>query len=379
MIRTIDLGLRIRVFEDYNELMTENELLINNVSKINEVKRAILTVQGKITEMTTAQGNISTQRKLQREIREEMKPMRKIFLTYILGRDKLSDDEEALLEDSFISKQIFTLMSIVATIEQGNGFRIGDEIDFAQLTFFKELIKQYLNVLFLSYEKKEKDGIWKAKQKLNEFMMRMDTEQVEKIVQALDEQYRRNLKSYFKGYKGNKETVNDLLEGGYKKKLFSEGIELFIKNGQSITPEHKRDTIIKRSWELVDIAMFLGIKDVDGRTLTADYAQELDTYEKAVKFAKYIKGQIKGMPENYETSIVNILDHIKTDEARAVENVDEQEFKVTIKKDFLNEACAGVGVPGCLILRAFTARCRSCTHARQTLRSSRYLARIMFK
>ena len=56
-------------------------------------------------------------------------------------------------------------------------------------------------------------------------------------------------------------------------------MDIPVDVSEGLTEDKKRIKILQRTYEIVEIALALGVKKIDGHELTLDYASTLDSYE----------------------------------------------------------------------------------------------------
>ena len=212
-------------------------------------------------------------------------------------------------------------------------------VSFNEVPLATAVIRNALDALFKVYDPaNKKQAAPAARAGLNNFVMAFDA-------RALT-QFNHGIKQ-FDG--SNAETIEDLISAGYAKELWNKGIDFDTYASQGITEEEKKETIHQAAYELVETVMALGVKEIDGEELVLEQAAaRLDTSDKIKIFLDRVKAIHVNIPEETLDRFDQIIAFIELKESEQVLAVhDAVKFRVTIKKDFLNEATAGQGVPGC--------------------------------
>ncbi|MEI7998443.1 MAG: HEAT repeat domain-containing protein, partial [Candidatus Omnitrophota bacterium] len=327
----IDLNLRMKLADDYLEIVSVDSILRigqeGGAFKEDLVKTFTQTrdeLNKIIGDIVTLNKTSSAKRKSQERSEPFMENLRKSFLRYILGRE-LSSNEIALLKNAEVSKQVFTILSVLA------------KLNFSESVLMRQVAKDFFNVLFLEYDEANPDALAIAKGKLNTFIMEFTQENLTK-----SNSNNKQLE------KSNKETIDELVAAGYSRDLWSKGVEFTTNIKEGITEEKKRKSIKQASFEMVEIAIALGVKSVNGQEVTLEKAGDIDNYEKAKKFLEGLKVSGIQIPEEREDRLEDIVHYIERKEAEPIIPIQEEAtFNVVVKKDFLKEASAGRGVPGC--------------------------------
>ncbi len=333
----VDLNVRMNMIDNYLEMLAVQDLMLADQSREKSAFKDTLvqTLAKTRTVLDQMIGNIETpditsskRRRILEGIKPFMESLRRDVLKYVLGRE-LTNQEAVLLQNNEVNQKILKVLSILATLSV---------VDFYERTLARRVVADFLNVLFLAYDPStEKDTLENAKAKLSAFMMDFDNKNLTNAnggQQQLD--------------RSNREMVEDLVSAGYSRDLWTRGIEFEIGVSQGITEEGKRESIRQASFEMVETALALGVKEVNGREISLEMAKEVDNYEKAKAFANGLKALKITIPEDRSDRLKDILHYIEAKEGEPVIAAQEEsKFRVTIKKDFLNEATAGLGVPGC--------------------------------
>lgn len=321
MNSNIELRTRMNVAAEYAELIAIAELFGEykesdklSSDKLGMANSALIAsldnINAIIGAITTA-STISRRSKLAASIASHMKPLKIAVMEYIIDRN-LSDSERSLFDVPSISKEILTVLSIALTAELSESFTDGDSL--------REYIKNALITLFSNYVPGESGALDNAKVKTREWLI--NTEK-------------------------NKATIDKLVKAGYDERLWTDGIEISIPVVKSITEERKLQMILQSAHDMVDIALALGVKYIDGETLTLDYAKHLNTYDKANSFYNSVKSSVSSIAEDTDESLIDILNFIQRTERIPVGGDEEAAFNVVIQKDIFREGTAGMNVPGC--------------------------------
>jgi HEAT repeat protein len=311
---SIDLSLRMKISDDYAELVTMNNLLKKKISDGpfeetfgKELKTCLDEVNELLEKIQLPNQTISQQRTLGNKIQDRFQSLRKSFLEFYLYRE-ITPKEAELLKDPKVLKQITTILSIVVTLT------------FEEKEEMRALARQSMDSLFKNYDPAyQEEALSKARQKLNEFILTQGK---------------------------NPQVLEGLKKSAYDQKLWEEGVWLQILSSEGITLEQKLKEILQSSFEIVEIAISAGIENIDNQPLTLEYSTKLDSHEASKVFYEKIQ-ETQKLSEEKKDRIKYILDHIQQVENKKIEAVEPHTFTATIKKDFLNEATAGLGVPGC--------------------------------
>jgi len=342
----VDLKTRMKVLCDYNELMMYDNLLQDDWSR-TELKRNVnqAHIEAKadcdsvISEIETAkEGEDVSIRGLQEKISRRVGHLRKDILFYVIGR-QLKPEEEELINNDDIRKKILRIAALSCSLNKGE----------------PQLIRQVfigaIEAMLGGYDPKnpnKAEAIENALSALNRWIMSIDREMLAELYLKASPQ--RSLESYkedLKERKCNKEIVDELVEHGYNRKLWEDGVELTMDLTKGLTEEEKTEQILSATYEVVEKAIELGMKKIHGRKLTLNYAKNLDTFAETKHFIDEMKKGITLTP-NDERRLKYILDSVRDMESQKIcEDAKPQKFRVTIRKDFIKEATSGVGVPGC--------------------------------
>ncbi|MCK5493123.1 MAG: hypothetical protein KAJ14_08435, partial [Candidatus Omnitrophica bacterium] len=297
----IDLRIRMKVCEDYMELVIIRELISDSI------KETIDSVNMLISEIVETPLSISQIEKRQKGISNKLIPVKKQLVNYLLD-EEINGEKQKLLKDRDTLKQVITIATIIVTAEFVGGHVL------------KDIFKGYLRKLFSSFDPSDPDGIEKAKKKAQEWVIKQSSNQ--KIIKFLQTR-------------------------GYKKDILTKEMEIKRRSSQGITEYKKSEMIRSSTYEMVvDIAMKAGIKEIEGKSLRSDYFKSIDTYVKAKEFCELVKKSGVLSKEQFQR-MTDILDMIKRTEDLLIKEVKEAEFRIVINNGFLSEATAGRGVPGC--------------------------------
>jgi len=322
----IDLNLRMKVADDYLEIMSIEQLARAQTSQFGEDLRVAVVetresldqMIGKISVVGTTS---SSRRKIQAKSTSTMENMRVKFLRYEFGRD-LSAQETAILKIPEIKKQVLTVLSILS--------RAGDPL-------LRKVFIDSLQVLFLAYDEKETDALEKARSKQIAFIRNFDKNNLTRANAD---------KELFQ--KSNNEIREELIAAGYKKELWEDQIQVETTVSAGITEEKKRESIRQASFELVETAIALGVKVINGKEISLKMAGEIDNYEKVNAFLEGLRSAVPQIPEDRADRLEDILHYIQRKESEPIVTTQEEtKFTVVIERDPLKLALAGLGVPGC--------------------------------
>lgn len=330
MEQDYDLKTRINILADHCELLALEE----NVTL--QSKEKLL----KLIKQTAAQFNATIERirqfgpkqkaqilKLQKSNAKILKTLRRKLVSIALGRP-LNRREIKLFAHPQTLGKILNLMRLVYGIEGGSGF--------GQRALCEQLLANLLTVLLLNYAPAQEQAEQKAVTAMNKWLFNLDKNAIRKMGgEELPIQ-------------GNFEIRERLVAAGFKSRLWEEGIEIPVSKTQSLTDEEKKNQVRSASFELIEIALMIGITQVDDQPLSLDKAKEIDSHEKAQIFTEQIKNSELAITTELSDRINHILQTIAELEKQKVQKEAEQAcFHVTIKKDLFTEALAGTGVPGC--------------------------------
>ncbi|MBN2144552.1 MAG: hypothetical protein JW774_08005 [Candidatus Aureabacteria bacterium] len=331
-----DLEVRMRAAEDYIEMMIFHEMTEENKEAYEGIaaafESALKEMDAYAEEMMEGEPTISQERTAEEKMRKSLNRVRGEFLRKLLEVDELEDFELELLGDPQILKQMMTLLSVLLTLELSYDFQEGD--------LAREIMKRALTVFFEGYENRD---LSQAKQALNEFVINLGNEELNEILEDL------GLEPLDQTHKCNKEIIEELTQAGYKKALFTDGITKTVHLPTSISAEDKKDSIRKSAEEIVELAITLGITTLGKRTLTPAIATELGSSEKILQFWRqietaYVKDKkTRSLFEVHEKLVAKRMEYVRKIEALPVGASQAQDFRITIKKDLIEEACVGMG------------------------------------
>lgn len=342
---SIDLKIRMAIIPDYLSMLAIEKSVSQDSSEAfhkQELTRLVAEAKQVIDQELAAipdKGSVSQKRKAQRKISERIKSLREEFLVYLLGR-RLTAGEAELFEMPYFFKKIMTVVSIVS------GF--GEESAFGEKALTWELLRRALNTLFLSYDPGQPDAASLASAKLNAFVLNLDRPKLAEILTASvagkeDRPYERSAE-----HKSNEEIRKELIAAGVSPELWDNGIDFPIELSSGLTEENKRKQISLAANEMIDIARELGLQKVGRVSLAAGETPVFTDYEKAQKFYDDVLASGVTVPQQKRTRFDQILLSVRSLESKPVViDLEKRSFRVTIKKDFFEEATAGLGVPGC--------------------------------
>lgn len=354
----IDIHLRMRIAEDYIEIISCQRMLKeyfkdNDLTKnfSETIKLGTRTIEKELKEYIASivdrDKEIKARKQLKGAIKNVLQGMRITFLKCLLGRD-ITARESAIFSHAKAKQKIVTILSIVSTLKASDSF---EEDDLARL-----LVTYCLDVLISNYDEDDVHSLDKAIRKINTYIMNITHEDIVQLHQSLlkDRQdsdgsdNEHDIEKDFEGRLSNKEVRQRLIKNGYDARLFDEGVEFEIILNQGLSQEDKDNRIQKWAHALVEIVIErLSIHEIHGASLSFNSAQEIVDGDSAKAFIAAVK-EACTIDEDIEDDIDNIIDGIERDSALVVGGtVSPRTFTITCKKDFLQEATAGLGVSGC--------------------------------
>ena len=356
--KQIDLRLKMNVLADYTELLQMDELFFPDKESLlqnnpfiqphasqDKEKDKIEKTFGHLAEKINAiiQGIMETPpekkakaRRLQERISSQMNAFRESFLTNVLGRP-ITDTEIGFISKSENYEKILRLVALVFTIDRGESFR--------EPLLARVLLTKLLNVFFLNYDPTAADPQAKANAEMNTWLYSLSLEDFKSIAK---EAFGQNTERILKDRKCNKEIRAQLMAKGYNNRLWSYGIDFKAHAKEGLNQEEKRGQILSATFELVEIALLAKITQIEGREITLQYADNLDSYQKAKEFADLIIERSFHLTANMKNRLRYILESVREmDRQPILDDLSERIFRITIKKDLFTESFSGVGVPGC--------------------------------
>lgn len=329
----VNLSLRMQMVDYYWEVLAVEAMTVNepaDTQNIGELKIAVTQAQerlkSRMQEMSVGGVTKAYQRKIMERTKGDLLDFRKAFLSFILQRP-VNERELVLLSEAAISKDIMTVLSIVATLRV---------VQFTESKLMRDMVRDALQTLFSAYDQGQSDSIESARIKLFEYVLKLERPQVD------DKSGQSNIFS-------NERIIDALEAAGYSRDLWSKGVDIKVKTAKGITEEMKRENIRRATYEMVEIALAAGVATVNGKKISLENAGQLDSYSKARDFVEQLQWRQRNkVPEAGLERLNDILFYVQGQENLKVMAMPaETTFRVTIKKDFLAEASAGVGVPGC--------------------------------
>ncbi|NQU17491.1 MAG: hypothetical protein HQ564_05430 [Candidatus Saganbacteria bacterium] len=360
--KEIDFKIRMKVLMDYAEVVQLDELLLpkkesgtrfERLEDGDKIKQQIKVFDVLVCELDQILEEISQSdqklkakvRRLQAKLGKKLMPFRRKLIAEVLGRP-IKRRERKLLDNGVSYNRILRLVSLVLTIDRGGGFDQGG--------FSRVFLKKVLGVFFANFFPGNFSTLKKAEENairvLNNWLCSLSKDEIEKMYQEHYEtdEGRREYNKSTEHVRGNAEIRAALMANGYKDALWGEGVGIQAELKDGLTQEDKRRQIISATGELVEIAMMLGIEEIDSEKLTLHYAKRLDSYKKASDFAAHIKNSVDSISDEVKGNIRYILENVSDFEKQRVQkNAKAAIFRATVKKDLFVEAYSGVGVPGC--------------------------------
>ncbi len=257
----------------------------------------------------------SQSRRLLEGSRKVMSGVRLAMIKFIIRRET-SAKEEALIENETFRQKIMLIVS-----ETNSLAKLEDE-----WPLMREMTRKSLEVLF-------KTG---SRQAVTDFLMNFSQTNLRKIKGAAALP------------KSNKEIRAQLIRAGYSGRLWTQGLDFEMSTTQGTTLEDKIKSIRQDSFEMIEIAVSLGIKNLEGKSLSLKEISFIETLDQARNFMAAMEKTGVKIPFDKEERLRNIIGKIERVASIPITlNPPKKTFRVTVKKDFLNEATAGLGVPGC--------------------------------
>ncbi|EKD26616.1 MAG: hypothetical protein ACD_79C01095G0001, partial [uncultured bacterium] len=338
----IELRTRMEFLESYSDILSVHLIISDNNAEKSELEieynktlKACNTLLDEVDK--THKTNPSIAKKNSVTISKNLINLRLALINYIIGR-KPTEIEESLLNDIELKNNLLRIVGFVTSL---------NEKSFNEAKKAHLFLKEILTKLFISYriyrefKNDEKEAISFALEHLNRWLRLLDKNKLDKMIEGTD--------SYLPDTnKGNREIIEELVSHGYKKELFTKGVEVSVRLDTGLTEEKKLNQIKSATFELIgDIAFSLNIQKINNEPLTLDYAEKLDSYKNTKEFIETIQKENE-IPKSHKDRMKAILESVYDLEKQQVEEeVEPHIFKTTIRKDFFTECLSGVGVPGC--------------------------------
>jgi hypothetical protein len=295
------------------------ERLFTTLEKVNSLLSGLCTISPL---------NSSTVRRQLGKSTEQIVAVRRELLAIVLERP-LTEQEQQFMASNPLFKKILRLVSLV--------FSLSDQEEIGLLGLI--ILKQALQTFFATYDAAKPASEALAYQQINQWLYGLD----QKTAQALLPEHSREVVGV-----GNQEARAALVAHGYSEELWTKGIDITVRLDQGLTAEEKRAQIISAAFELVELAISLGLDSYQEQPVTLDLADSLNSFEQAAAFAKHLTTNVFNLPEAIKSRIGQILEGIKImDNQPIVADLEGTNFRIIIQKDFFVESSAGVGVPGC--------------------------------
>jgi len=328
----IALEVRMSLAADYLEIISIEEMLFQDndgstkradfLGMLTEVKG---NVNGEIVLM--ADQSDAKRRKIQKGTDVHFNRLRHGFLEYILGHD-LSSEQSALLHDAGVFKQVMTVLSIAATKSTP---------DFNEWGLLRNVVKHALEALFANSANKGESSREAAVESMTRVLMGWDSADIKAM--RGDEVMQES----------NKSVIEKLIAAKYAPDLWTLGVDKKINLSSVSSIFEKRNRIVQSAYEMVEIAQGLGVNIM---TLS-DAQKHLNSLGRVREFYDQFQAELKdrtiNVPQEMKDRMEYILNQVAQIEEERVEASADQEYRVTFRKDFLNEVTAGVGrgIPGC--------------------------------
>lgn len=335
----IELSSRMVIADYYVESVVVKEAFsrrkgVPDNPALNEFDQAVSSTQEKLRNAILELSNTTLSRSKQRKIlvgaKKALYDLREVTLKLVLGRS-LSERESRLIQDRRINQSLITIISVVATLNL---------VDFKEKTLMRKFVKDVLEELFAPPGDmgEDEDPVVTAQARSNRFVASLTRD----VLDPDSEELRSDMTL------SNKKMVGELVEVGYSPELWTKGVEFEMETANGLTEEGKRENIRRASYEMVEIALAAGINQVNGQEITLEGAASIDSYDHAKGFLDGLERSRTMIAEDRMERLRDVLHYIQVQEGqRSIEVSQKAKFRVTIKKDFLSEAAAGLGVPGC--------------------------------
>jgi len=352
---SVDINVRINVLADYSELLQLDDELnpsdgwgrhrLMDREAASALDPLLDAVAGEVNAIIEEYRNAAPDKRVQRSrlharISKKLNSLRYSLVSHVLGRE-ITEAESRLVSEGQGYMRILRLVSLAYTIEGGDGFRQG--------ALAREIVKGALNVLFANYDPKAKGGEQAAVDAMNRWLYSLGKEDVTALYLAADPyENEGRARHEAEAVQGNQALKTQLVSKGYDERLWEGGVDLQVRLSEGLTEEDKREQIRTATFELVEIALLLGVEKFKGKKLTLDLAQELDSYEKASDFVREVRQGAHRISDELSQRLRLILEAVEDMQQQVVSpDVAAATFRATVKKDLFTEAYAGVGVPGC--------------------------------
>ncbi len=318
---------------------TGEETFYQLVGELNNLLKAIKD------QATTA----SRRRKLIEAMAEKQNMVRKLFLHTLLNAHNGEYSQALDKLDPGMKKRVMTIAILLETLDNGS-----EVSEYGEAGWVRLMNKHVFKIIFDHLMTDEQDALRKGLDAAQRFLLDFDRAAMQEELKKLDE-LEAQLGKKGTGYqtddlsehKANKETIVALVAAGYDERLWTEGIELKVGIDQALSEEQKVQRILSMSHELAEWAIELGMTTFNGKPFDLSRAHELIDLKTCKALVNELGAQVPVISEDIDARINDILDHISNTEKKEAEVVAKQQFRVVIKKDFIREATAGIGVPGC--------------------------------
>ncbi|UCD55175.1 MAG: HEAT repeat domain-containing protein [Candidatus Omnitrophota bacterium] len=242
----------------------------------------------------------------------EMAAIENRFMAQLFGQiTGIGAIDEAMLSDEGITSKLLTICNLYFNLSRHSGGSYAD----------RERMRGKIRKLLTKYQKSKGDK-----------------NAVQKILLAEKE---------------NKGQISKLKKAGYSESLWKEGVKVeteILPLSEAMQLEQIRENIAQISHEIIEIAEQLKYQP-EGISAQELSQMKFFTYNDAKEFTEQMKKDLSGRPLAQEqlSRIGQILANIKKaeDSKDKVKATAPTKVRIVIKKDFVEEANAGVGVPGC--------------------------------
>jgi hypothetical protein len=193
-------------------------------------------------------------------------------------------------------------------------------------------------------------------------IMKLDLDSGDKarMEQMIDEALKRFTKSsgdiedltqWILGLTKNKEELDRLKKAGYKTELWTTGVTIRGFASSDMTEDAQREQRTRQTHQIVEIAKNMGLvtsQDLSNIVLE-NHAEAEEFVNRIILGNRVLALQNISVSEfeQYESNLHDILRDFKRIELIQESKTKEDDVTIVIKKDFLEEGTAGVGVPGC--------------------------------
>ena len=336
----VELKTRMKFVEDYIEVLEIEKFVAGSrdESRRTKILAFIKDAYKKMQEQAVVLREAETSSKRARTLnatRKTLNAVRGEFLIQVLGVEP-SDNRLALLEHSIMKKRIMAILSIANTLNHSERF--------PEPALARALVQRYFRVLFENYRDGSPDAVEEAVRALERYINNFSTDQLIELVAEAEGRGPEQVAYRFDGHKSNREIKEDLIAMGHDPVLWDGGVDLTVTMGVGMTANKKRLRVLQAGYELVEIALStLGVNEINGKPLTQEYYQGLDSYQRAHEFIEALRRQQGNFSLEMENDFRGVLESIKRIESLPEgEALAPQTFRARVNKDFSREATAGL-------------------------------------